>query len=268
MEEQEILWEIDNDSPTCFVAKHYVTNGYNFHRHRNTEIYGVIRGEILVTINEETRCLRSGEMVVINGLEGHSFKVDTEAEVFCFLIGIKYRRIFDSIYGNKRLPHFLTDTQYNKKIYDSICPLFRGEEELTELKKNGLTCLILSEIVEHYGLADGEYNSKGYDLIEDLIQYIYEHYSEKMTLTSLAEHFCVTPKYLSKRISQYIGVDIRKFINDIRIQKAMQMRYDPEYRNHSLQEIGSLCGFQSMETFYKVWRRNYGDLREESDGQS
>lgn len=257
MKEHETQCEIDRDSQSRFSAEQYVSNGYGFHLHRNMEIYGVVHGEACVTIGQETRVLRDGEIAVVNSLERHRYQIETEAEIFYFHIGIKYLRLFNSVFGDSRLPHFLTDTVYNASIYSLIADFFHPAEEPSELVKNGTVCLLLDRIIKHYGIAEKGFAGTGYDLIEKVVQYIYEHYAEELTLNSLARQFCVTPNYLSKRLSQYIGIDLRIFINDIRTEKAMQMLDDPAYSGKSLREISALCGFQCVETFYKVRKRNY-----------
>ena len=62
---------------------------------------------------------------------------------------------------------------------------------------------------------------------------------------------------LSRKISAYISEDLRAFINDVRIQKVMQMRNDDKYKHLSLLEIASRCGFNSIATFYRAYHRNF-----------
>ena len=257
LEKQEMQCEVDRDDPSRFSAEQYISNGYGYHLHRCTEIYGVVRGEVSVTVGNETRVLRDGEIAVVNGLERHRYQVETEAKIFYFHIGVKYLRLFHSVCENGRLPHFLTDSAYNASVYSLISDLFHPEEELSELARNGVVCLILDRIIARYGLIKNEKFCNGQDLVEAVVQYIYEHYAEDLTLNILAKHFCVSPNYLSKKISRYIGIDLRVFINDIRTEKAMQMLDNPAYSGKSVWEISALCGFRCVETFYKVRKRNY-----------
>ena len=115
--------------------------------------------------------------------------------------------------------------------------------------------ILLTEILRKKGVEENSLVKNA--AFSEIYEYIYEHYAEELTLNSLARQFCVTPNYLSKRLSQYIGIDLRIFINDIRTEKAMQMLDDPAYSGKSLREISALCGFQCVETFYKVRKRNY-----------
>lgn len=141
-------------------------------------------------------------------------------------------------------------------LYEQIRRIIDNKVELSELKKYGICNYILSDIVSHYGVMPGGYDNKTHELIEEIIQYIYVHFAEDITLTSLAKQFYMEPKLLSKKISRYIGVDLRVFINDIRAQKALQMINDPKMRGVTKKEIARLCGIQSPRSFYRICKRN------------
>lgn len=256
MPKEEMVLEMERDFATRFIAEQYVSNGYGKHYHRNVEIYGVIKGEVTVVIAGESRTLKSGQFAVINCMEMHEYIIEKEAEIFYFHIGTAYLSIFISLYKHSLLPRWLLDAEYNKILYDQIKKLIDNKAEISELKKCGICNCILSDIVSYYGVMPGGYDNKTHDLIEEIIQYIYVHYAEDITLKSLAQQFFMEPKLLSKKISRYIGVDLRVFINDIRAQKALQMINDPNMRGVTKKEIARLCGINSPRSFYRICKRN------------
>ena len=251
--------EIERDAASRFVAEQYVSKGYYLHFHRNLEIYGVVKGKVAVTIAGECLFLTEGQIAIIDGLENHSYEIDGDAEVFFFHIGTRYLRNFFSLYPNKRLPHWLLNVEYNKVLYERIKKVMGvAEEELSELKRIGITCQLFSDIIEHYGVKEKEGNvTNNDDMITEIVQYIYEHYNENITLETLSKVFYISPKALSKKISKRLNVDLRVFINDIRVQRAVQMLEDPENKNKSLDDIAAMCGFNNMGTFYRSYERNF-----------
>lgn len=251
--------EIERDEASRFVAEQYVSNGYYLHFHRNVEIYGVVKGRVAVTIAGECMSLTDGQIAIIDGLENHSYEIDGEAEVFFFHVGTRYLRNFLSLYPNKRLPHWLTDVEYNKVLYERIKKIMGvPEEPIPELKRIGVTCQLFSDIIEHYGLIDKNGNAgSDNDMITQIVQYIYEHYNENITLETLSKVFYISPKALSKKIGKRLNVDLRIFINDIRVQKAVQMIDDPKNKDKTLNEIVAMCGFNNMGTFYRSYERNF-----------
>ena len=99
--------------------------------------------------------------------------------------------------------------------------------------------------------------SRGGGKITDIIQYIYDNSDADLNLGILAKKFGYAPQVLSRKISSCIDVDLRVFINDVRAQKVMLMRNDEKYKDLSLMEIASRCGFNSVATFYRSYNRNF-----------
>lgn len=251
--------EIERDKAFRFIAEQYVSNGYYLHFHRNLEIYGVVKGTVAVTIAGERMLLTDGQIAIIDGLENHSYEIDGEAEVFFFHIGTRYLRNFHSLHPEKRLPLWLMDVEYNKVLYERIQEILGvPQEDIPELKRIGLTCQLFSDIIEHYGLIDKNgIAGNDNDLITQVVQYIYEHYNENITLETLSKVFYISPKALSKKIGKRLNVDLRVFINDIRVQRAVQMMDDPKNKDKTTNDIIAMCGFNNMGTFYRSYERNF-----------
>ena len=250
--------EIERDEATRFVAVQYSSSGYYLHLHRNLEIYGIVRGKVAVTIGGQRQILTEGQIAVIDGLENHSYEGDGNAEVFYFHIGTRYIRSFYSLYPNRRLPYWLLDVEYNKVIYDHVRKVLDAQQTIPELKRIGIACNLLSDIVEHYGVIEKSGNqSEDIDLVTSVVQYIYEHYMEDITLESLSKVFYISPKALSKKLRKRLNVDFRVFVNDVRVQYAVQMRDDPKNKGMSLNDIVMKCGFATMGTFYRSYERNF-----------
>lgn len=254
----EFQHEAERDNVTRFIAESYVSKGYYLHFHRNTEIYGVIKGKVLVTVSGESRVLKDGQMAVIAGMENHGYEIEGEAEVFYFHIGTQFLRDFVRLYPDRQLPRWLGDEKYNHILYRSIQQIIEYKGECTELRKYGIVNQVLSDMIERYGTVEKRrYVEERHDLTKDVLQYIYDHYSEEITLESLSKMFYISSKALSKILTKDIKVDLRVFVNDIRVQKVVEMREDPAYRKKTLHEIVAMCGFRSMSTFYRSYKRNF-----------
>lgn len=251
--------EIERDHASRFIAEQYVSRGYFLHFHRNIEIYGVVKGRVSVSIVDENRILSDGQIAVIDGLENHSYEIDGEAEIFYVHVGTRYLRDLLTLYPNQRLPHWLMDVEYNKVIRKRLQGIMGiAPEQIPYLRRIGVACELFSDIIEHYGVENKKSNMTGdNNLITEIIQYIYGHYDENISLETLSSVFFVSPKVLSKKLSKRLNVDLRVFINDIRVQKAVQMLDDPQYKDKSLNEIVGICGFKNMGTFYRSYERNF-----------
>ena len=261
--------EIERDDASRFVAEQYVSNGYYLHFHRNLEIYGVVKGKVSVTIAGQQQILTDGQIAIVDGLEDHSYEIDGQAEVFYFHIGARYMNNLHALYPKQRLPYWLMDAAFNKRINERIQQVIGSDEPVSELKRIGIVCQLFSDIIEHYGTLEKSGNVRqNKDIVTQVVQYIYDHYQENITLETLSKEFFISPKALSKKIKKRVNVDLRVFINDIRVQRAMEMWDDPKNRGKSINQIAAQCGFSSMATFYRSYERNFKfrELTEQGTG--
>ena len=258
--ERQIQDERERDYGSRFKAERYSTDGFCLHFHRNTELYCVNHGEVSVLINGENRVLRDGQACVINRLESHSYEVGTAADITYFHIGVQFMDIFYRVYPKNEPARWLMDAEYNTAqlwpLMQSVC---ENAERMSDLDKFSITSAIFSAIVKRYGFNSKkhiEHSHSSYN-VTDVVQYIYDHYDDKeLGLQKLADVFGYSPKTLSALIAQYIDVDLRVFINDIRVQKVIYMYYENN-REEPLSSLIERCGFVSKTTFYRAYNRNF-----------
>lgn len=259
--EGQIQDERQRDYGSRFKAERYVTEGFCMHFHRNTELYCVNKGQVSVLINGENKILSDGQACVINRLESHSYEVGEPADITYCHIGVLYMETFYRFYPQHEPARWLMDVDYNR---ETLFPLLKEIRErgasMRELEKAAKTAAIFDEIVRRYGFGAREHIEhlrSTYNII-DVVQYIYDHYADPdLGLKKIADEFGYSPKTLSALIAQYIDVDLRVFINDIRVQKVIYMYHDPAYHGVSLAELIEKCGFVSKMTFYRAYNRNF-----------
>jgi len=178
---------------SCFSIKQYVSSGEELHFCKNIVIHAIVRGEVVFNIMGERRKLVTGQIAIVNSLENHSYEVNGEAEMISIYLGNPYLRDFLTLYSDMCLPSWLMDVEYNKLFYQYFESLLEvAKASGLELERIGLIHLMLSDIVEYYGIEKKfECTEQDNDLITQVVQYIYEHYNEKITLDTLAKVFYV-----------------------------------------------------------------------------
>lgn len=89
-------------------------------------------------------------------------------------------------------------------------------------------------------------------IVRSALQYIEEHYTEKLTLTSVAEKTYVSPWYLSKLLNKYTEQSFSDLLNGTRVKRAKELLKDPSLRVH---EISDLLGFSDVAHFSKTFKK-------------
>ena len=71
-----------------------------------------------------------------------------------------------------------------------------------------------------------------------------------LSLDSMAYRFGYSKEYFSKKFKQNVGKNFLSYLNDVRLQKAVEFLNDPE-RTMTFNEICTKCGFNNSATLYR-----------------
>lgn len=257
--ESQFQIETLRDRPDYFHVEKYVSNGYYAHFHRNVEIFCVYSGGIRAIINEEEFYLSAGDAIFVSSFQMHSYECEKDTEVGFVLIGSSYMQTFYKLFPDHLPPVLLNDKEKNKALFDYISSFANRKTNFAPLERFSHADMLLHLIVSEYGVCvrPKPAEKKGYFALPEIIQYIYENYDQSLTLSSIAEHFNYAPSSLSRLFSQYIKIDIRNFINNVRIQNVLSMKNLPENKDKSILELAFECGFNSTSSFYRAYSKAF-----------
>ena len=87
----------------------------------------------------------------------------------------------------------------------------------------------------------------------ETIRYIEANYAENISVKQLSAALGVSTSFLSRIFKKEIGVTIHEYLNQYRIAQSI-----PLLKNHSVTEVGYLCGFCDNSHFISVFKRYMG----------
>ena len=90
-----------------------------------------------------------------------------------------------------------------------------------------------------------------------IIRHVYDHACEQITLSGVASSLGISESHLSHLFARQFQMNFRRFINAIRIDKAIMLM---RYPNLNLTQISDQCGFESLRTFRRAFVRETGIL--------
>ena len=91
-----------------------------------------------------------------------------------------------------------------------------------------------------------------FPLYQKVITYLAEHYTEDITLSTLAQLFGYNEKYLSHALHTLTGIHFRQFLTFYRVNHAKQLLQSQPDR--SIAEIAMQSGFAAMNTFQRAFK--------------
>lgn len=107
---------------------------------------------------------------------------------------------------------------------------------------------------------DSKSSDKTHKLIQGVIAYVEENYRDaSLNITSIGDHFGMSPYYVSKLFKEKTGVALIDYINRYRIQKAKELM---ENSNLSGKAIAQEVGFNHVRSFYRLLKKHIGDIEE------
>ncbi|MGD9569859.1 MAG: helix-turn-helix domain-containing protein [Sedimentibacter sp.] len=93
------------------------------------------------------------------------------------------------------------------------------------------------------------------DTLNKIIEFINENYFEKIDLTCLSNKFYISKTHVSRLFRQYMDTNTISYIHEIRIKKAVDLL---EEGNLSIKEISIAIGYESLNNFYKYFKKYTG----------
>ncbi|ASA25187.1 helix-turn-helix transcriptional regulator [Paenibacillus donghaensis] len=236
------------------------------HFHDTYEFYYLLTGERFYYIHDRIYALQQGDLVFINKSELHRTT------------------------GKGRFNHERILVNFDDRFLQplaslglSVQPLFQGESFLLRPaagEQEKLTGLLTAMLREE---AEGRLSTRAYlqalllqllILLErmrreqpeplpseqseqqrrvyGIISYLNAHYSAKLTLDRLAEHFYISATYLCRIFKQTTGFTVVEYLNFVRIREAQTLLKQTDWK---ITRIAEETGFDSIAHFGRVFKQ-------------
>ena len=94
-------------------------------------------------------------------------------------------------------------------------------------------------------------------LDQELLLYIQENFADpQLCVTMVAEHFQISASTLQKRMNSACGKTFSAYVETMRMQRAQQLLRET---SDTVQEIAEAVGYINANSFYKAYKRCFGE---------
>lgn len=226
------------------------------HLHRNVEIIYLKAGASSCTVDLVPYELRPGDVLFVFSEQLHSYAPPTgipENYALLFPPDIPvFKEIFDTMLPTCPILHGV--------VTEEIEALFHAARSAYNADKNGdrfaagaaqgYISIILSKLLPQLPM---QKKSQLRDNLEHrLIRYCAAHYTEPITLESVAKEFGYSPAYLSRFFKSKFKVGFSRFITHLRLEEAKKMVRS----EGNMTEVAYACGFGSMRNFNRAFKES------------
>lgn len=241
------------------------------HHHDFYEIYLLLRGRVTYIVENHIYNMRPGDIMLISPLELHQARISTEEDPYERIVlwvarpyleqlsspRTSLTRCFDtSVPGHAnllRLPGQASATMHRRM--ERLQTLHQQEGYGGDLlAKSCLTELLVELNQAAHDRAAPAADCSSDQVVDAVLHYINEHYSEPLTLDMLSEKFFISKYHLLRKFDAQVGTTVHRYILQKRLLIAKQLLGS----GVAPSEVCQYCGFGDYANFYRAFKLQYG----------
>ena len=238
-------------------TKFYQEKGTNYNfsgeKHSYWELTYVDKGELLTTIDRVSYHLKQGDLIFYAPMQFHT--QSTFEKISSSYLTINFKMNFNhadllcnKIFSLKRDSYFIVTKLIEELSNDN---LYSNDLSLCYLKQLIIQMLRLDN--SHFHSKPTTHMQQTYEneLLNDILLYIDDNIYEKISVSTLCDHFCISTSMLHSLFRKNMNNTAKNYINELKLSKSKEL-----IRNstHTLSEISEMLGFSSIHYFSKKFK--------------
>ena len=245
------------------------------HWHEEIEVIIVLDGSCDYRINLDTFVINKGDILIIDSQSLHSLTYIPNQNMtwasFVFNInmlkssntdGVLLKYIAPLLNHEHQLPIIIKDNIncYSKifNVIENIIYCYYEKDIAYELELKSLlfkffSLLYKNDLIEkHQDKNSLTINTT--DKIKLILNYINDHYSEDISINTLAELCEYSQYHFMRFFKKHIGLTCIQYINNLRLEKSSILLTST---NNTIMDISLEVGFDNLSYFNKLFKRKY-----------
>ncbi len=267
---------------TLFNNKYFIKNDYMIeinsvseitqHTHDFIEFVYMLKGKSVHTLDGREHLLNSGDLLIINYNQTHSFNGDPNAK-FCNIL-IKPSFIDNSLKECNDLFLLFDTPHYNefKKFVNNKCNFIKFSPEEKNCFEHMLLMLHKEQNDEALGstatIQSGinflltlifrkmcESSNEEFDGFKNILEYIEKNYYQNISAKDLSVLCHYNPSYFSRVFKKYTGITFSEYLKKIRITNACRLIRESDM---NIGNIYDKVGYTNKTNFYRHFKQIVG----------
>lgn len=251
------------------AIRQYRESGYRFshHIHSTIEIYLITKGSCQMDIAGKTLFCEHGDFIMILPNTVHSFSVIgnepcefdhihfTPEAFYSITIDCGLTKSPDLIHALLLYCSFYHKRHADEKIEHFISAILSAaasESPFAAAHLNLYLMHLLVYIIEQQQKLHTDNHIDGlWNLyVAHALDYIREHYAEKIALSEIAHYLNISERYLTRIFRRYTNLTVLSYINIYRMNRAILLMSETD---KSLTEIALLIGLKNSQHFTRLF---------------
>ena len=257
-----------------FSTYHIENAGRSFqipvHWHDEFEIIYVRSGFLTVSISGESYIGKTGEAFVVSPGNLHLMGSQTgTVDYYTFLFPLKYISFrTDDMLDEKLLEplnsgHLMICPRVKdtaKELCEQLVDIYMAKKDESESKittQVGTKIILLQFILEMWkkGFVI-ENDTSGRNTVEkEMVSYIQQNFTGKISLREFGEQFHLSEKYISRYFKEHFHITLSQYVTYLRLEHAKQLLQDTDI---PVTDVAMQSGYQNVSYFIRSFKKTYG----------
>lgn len=225
-------------------------------------LFFLLNGELTFQVNGKEHTIRTNDIALFMPYEIHSIILTSPStRALTFLVENEFiQRLCSDINAIKLRQNILRFSE-DDPVYQKVCSNLAGiifntmkTDTCSRLKMlEGMTAALIT-IIESMGEKhlDASESSVAAERVQNILNYVNRNYTDKVTLTSIAEHMGLHPQYFSAFFKEHFHMTFTDYMMNLRIGKSLPALINTK---DSILDIALANGFESQKTYSAAFKR-------------
>lgn len=234
---------------------------FQLHFHDNYEIYLFLEGDTRYVIEENVYSLEPCDIIIIKKNQMHRAYHNSSAEYRRIVLNIspdffpatscpEYESAF--LHDHRQGSKITAETVRSSGLYDAFLRAKKYSEDFenpyTPIVRSIVTeILYLINHIETYSISDIS-NPR----LKEIISYLNEHFTEPISLDTLAEKFYLSKYHLCHIFSEGTGLTVFQYLTNKRLTMADELIRS----GSSINDAAVAAGFSHYMSYYRAHKKN------------
>ncbi|PAB59119.1 GH39 family glycosyl hydrolase [Anaeromicrobium sediminis] len=233
--------------------------------HKEIEIILVLSGKLNVDLGHKTYTLEKKDLLLLNTNEGHSL---THACDNTVVLSLKINPTFYKNYYSKLLDisldckSFLFNGENSKyeqlrHLLAKMMSIFYDNDEYAHIHLLKESLYLLEYLLSNFK-GDKEtirsYEKYSHERLRRIMNFIEYNYTQKITLSDLAQMEFISVHYLSKLFKKNLSIGFHEYLSQFRLNKSMK---DLLYTNKNIIDVALDNGFPNVKSYTKLFKEKH-----------
>lgn len=237
------------------------------HWHDAVEIVYMQEGELLFTIEQQTRCLTAGQCILVNPNIIHATQCTAHNKAIIFQIPVSFMENY--IPNVRQLIFTINDPEADpiqRSKLDILKQTLEKMQLINDLKPDGgvlrfnsLLFEVMFQLYHNFSIqvfkADVTRRNKALARLTPVLNYTAEHYNEPISIEEIAGVAVLQPRYFCRFFKKCMGVTFLEYQNELKLSYIYR---DLLSTNDKISVILERHGFTNYKLFRRTFLEHFG----------